>query len=186
MINIGIFTAVYFVLNLVIAAVMGFIPVVNMLIPLVSSMILGIPMMLYFTRIKKRGMVLITYIIYGGILTLAGVGVWTLLAGSICALVAELILKKGGYQSSRLAIFSYALCCIGANANILQFASLSGKQMADKVAYYGQDYMDTMTGYFSHAWMIPLMMLSAFLGGLIGGTIGKKILKKHFVRSGMV
>lgn len=89
MINIGIFTAVYFVLNLVIAAVMGFIPVVNMLIPLVSSMILGIPMMLYFTRIKKRGMVLITYIIYGGILTLAGVGVWTLLAGSICALVAN-------------------------------------------------------------------------------------------------
>ena len=58
--------------------------------------------------------------------------------------------------------------------------------MADKVAYYGQDYMDTMTGYFSHPWMIPLMMLSAFLGGLIGGAIGKKILKKHFVRSGMV
>lgn len=99
MINIGIFTAVYFVLNLVIAAVMGFIPVVNMLIPLVSSMILGIPMMLYFTRIKKRGMVLITYIIYGGILTLAGVGVWTLLAGSICALVAELILKKGDIKA---------------------------------------------------------------------------------------
>ena len=92
MINIGIFTAVYFVLNLVTAAVMGFIPVVNMLIPFVSSMILGIPMMLYFTRIKKRGMIFITYLIYGGILTLAGVGVWSLLAGSIWALIAELIL----------------------------------------------------------------------------------------------
>lgn len=186
MINIGIFTAVYFVLNLVIAAIMGFIPVVNMMIPLVSSIILGIPMMLYFTRIKKSGMVLITYIIYGSILTLAGVGVWTLIAGIICALAAELVIKRGGYKSSRLTIISYAICCIGANANLIQFAFLSEKQMADKVAYYGQEYMDKMAGYYSHSWMIPLMLLSAFLGGVIGGNLGRVILKKHFIRSGMV
>ena len=36
LINIGIFTAVYFILNLLIAAAMGFIPIVNMMIPFVS------------------------------------------------------------------------------------------------------------------------------------------------------
>ena len=62
LISIGIFTAVYFILNLLIAAAMGFIPLVNMMIPFASSLVLGIPMMLYFSKIKKFGMVLITYI----------------------------------------------------------------------------------------------------------------------------
>ena len=65
LLNVGIFTAVYFVLNLLVAAVLGLIPAVSMLVPLVSSFILGIPMMLYFMKIKKFGMVLITYIVYG-------------------------------------------------------------------------------------------------------------------------
>ena len=59
LLNVGIFTAVYFVLNLLVAAVLGLIPAVSMLVPLVSSFILGIPMMLYFMKIKKFGMVLI-------------------------------------------------------------------------------------------------------------------------------
>ena len=55
LISIGIFTAVYFILNLLIAAAMGFIPLVNMMIPFASSLVLGIPMMLYFSKIKKFG-----------------------------------------------------------------------------------------------------------------------------------
>ena len=47
LLNVGIFTAVYFVLNLLVAAVLGLIPAISMLVPFVSSFILGIPMMLY-------------------------------------------------------------------------------------------------------------------------------------------
>ena len=46
LLNVGIFTAVYFVLNLLVAAVLGMIPAVYMLVPFVSSFLLGIPMML--------------------------------------------------------------------------------------------------------------------------------------------
>lgn len=169
LINIGIFTALYFILNLVIAAVMGFIPFVNMMIPFASSLILGILMMLYFSRIKKFGMVLITYIIYGAVLTLAGVGIYSLIGGTVCAVIA-----------------GYALCSIGANANVLGFAFMTGKQLAEKAEYYGQEYMDIMSGYFSHGYTIPLVAASAFAGGLIGGYIGKAVLRKHFVRSGMI
>lgn len=186
MINIGIFTAVYFIINLLIAAIMGFVPLVNMLIPMVSSIILGIPMMLYFTKIKKRGMVFITFLIYGVILSLAGVGMWSLFAGVICALIAEIIIGTGGYKSGARAVCAYAICCVGANANLLQFAFLSEKQMAEKVAYYGQSYMDKITGYYDHVWMIPLMFFTALAGGVIGGLFGRSVLKKHFLRSGMV
>lgn len=186
LINIGIFTALYFILNLVIAAVMGFIPFVNMMIPFVSSLVLGIPMMLYFSRIKKFGMVLITYIIYGVILTLAGVGIYSLIGGAVCAVIAEFILRSKAYKSVGAAILSYALCSVGANANVASYVFMTEKQFAEKTAYYGQEYMDIMSGYFSHGYTIPLVAASAFVGGLIGGYIGKAVLKKHFVRSGMI
>lgn len=134
LISIGIFTAVYFILNLLIAAAMGFIPLVNMMIPFASSLVLGIPMMLYFSKIKKFGMVLITYIIYGAILTLAGVGIYSLIAGTLCALIAEFILKAKRYASTSAAILSYAVCSVGANANVLGFAFMTEAQLAEKTA----------------------------------------------------
>ena len=41
LLNVGVFTAVYFVLNLLVAAVLGLIPAISMLVPFVSSFILG-------------------------------------------------------------------------------------------------------------------------------------------------
>ena len=174
LISIGIFTAVYFILNLLIAAAMGFIPLVNMMIPFASSLVLGIPMMLYFSKIKKFGMVLITYIIYGAILTLAGVGIYSL------------ILKAKRYASTSAAILSYAVCSVGANANVLGFAFMTEAQLAEKTAYYGQEYMDIISGYFSHGYMLPLLAITAFAGGALGGLLGKAVLKKHFAKSGMI
>lgn len=159
LISIGIFTAVYFILNLLIAAAMGFIPLVNMMIPFASSLVLGIPMMLYFSKIKKFGMVLITYIIYGAILTLAGVGIYSLIAGTLCALIAEFILKAKRYASTSAAILSYAVCSVGANANVLGFALMTEAQLAEKTAYYGQEYMDIISGYFSHGYMRRFLRL---------------------------
>lgn len=43
LISIGIFTAVYFTSIFSSAAAMGFIPLVNMMIPFASSLVLGIP-----------------------------------------------------------------------------------------------------------------------------------------------
>lgn len=186
LISIGIFTAVYFILNLLIAAAMGFIPLVNMMIPFASSLVLGIPMMLYFSKIKKFGMVLITYIIYGAILTLAGVGIYSLIAGTLCALIAEFILKAKRYASISAAILSYAVCSVGANANVLGFAFMTEAQLAEKTAYYGQEYMDIISGYFSHGYMLPLLAITAFAGGALGGLLGKAVLKKHFAKSGMI
>ena len=95
LLNVGIFTAVYFVLNLLVAAVLGMIPAVYMLVPFVSSFLLGIPMMLYFMKIKKFGMVLITYIVYGVLLTLAGVGIYSLILGIVFALIAGTVFTWG-------------------------------------------------------------------------------------------
>lgn len=186
LLNVGIFTAVYFVLNLLVAAVLGLIPAVSMLVPLVSSFILGIPMMLYFMRIKKFGMVLITYIVYGVLLALAGVGIYTLVLGIVFALIAELLLRLGKYQKPNLAILAFAIASIGANGNVLSMVLASTEYLERKAATYGSEYMQLMQSYFSEWWVLPLLALSAFLGGLLGGLLGKSVFKKHFIRSGVL
>ena len=186
LLNVGIFTAVYFVLNLLVAAVLGLIPAVSMLVPLVSSFILGIPMMLYFMKIKKFGMVLITYIVYGVLLALAGVGIYTLILGMVFALIAELLLRLGKYQKPNLAILAFAIASIGANGNVLSMVLASTEYLEGKAATYGSEYMQLMQSYFSEWWVLPLLALSAFLGGLLGGLLGKSVFKKHFIRSGVL
>lgn len=186
LLNVGIFTAVYFVLNLLVAAVLGLIPAVSMLVPLVSSFILGIPMMLYFMKIKKFGMVLITYIVYGVLLALAGVGIYTLILGIVFALIAELLLRLGKYQKPNLAILAFAIASIGANGNVLSMVLSSTEYLEGKAATYGSEYMQLMQSYFSEWWVLPLLALSAFLGGLLGGLLGKSVFKKHFIRSGVL
>ena len=63
---------------------------------------------------------------------------------------------------------------------------LTQAQLAEKTAYYGQEYMDIISGYFSHGYMLPLLAITAFAGGALGGLLGKAVLKKHFAKSGMI
>ena len=55
LINIGIFTAIYFIVIFA-AASIGFIPIFIPLISVIVPLVGGIPMMLFFSKIKKFGM----------------------------------------------------------------------------------------------------------------------------------
>ncbi|MGL6201604.1 MAG: MptD family putative ECF transporter S component [Lachnospiraceae bacterium] len=184
--NVGIFTAVYLVIYILVSIALGLIPIVSVTMSFVSSIILGIPMMLYFTKIKTFGMVTITYIVNGIIMALLGLGIYPLIIGTICALIAELILRWGEYQSANKAILAFAFACMGGNANILGWVTASTEFLEQKSASMGADYIYTVAGYFRYWWVTPVIILSAFGGGLIGGFLGKSILKKHFIRSGLV
>lgn len=139
-----------------------------------------------FYENKKFGMVLITYIVYGVLLALAGVGIYTLVLGIIFALIAELLLRLGKYQKPNLAILAFAIASIGANGNVLSMVLSSTEYLEGKAATYGSEYMQLMQSYFSEWWVLPLLALSAFLGGLLGGLLGKSVFKKHFIRSGVL
>ena len=62
----------------------------------------------------------------------------------------------------------------------------STEYLERKAATYGSEYMQLMQSYFSEWWVLPLLALSAFLGGLLGGLLGKSVFKKHFIRSGVL
>lgn len=182
----GIFTAVYLVIYIVVSIVFGLLPFLANFMLLADSIILGIPMMLYFAKIKKFGLILFTYTVAGLVMVILGLGAYSLVAGVICALIAELLVKSGDYKSSKKMILGYALCCVGSNANVAIWKFGGEKYIADTRASMGDEYVDEVLSYFNIWWVLPALLLSGFIGGLIGGYLGKKVLRKHFERSGLV
>ena len=71
LINIGIFTAIYFIVIFA-AASIGFIPIFIPLISVIVPLVGGIPMMLFFSKIKKFGMLTICGVLLGIIMLLTG------------------------------------------------------------------------------------------------------------------
>mgnify|MGYP004647587833 CR=1 FL=1 len=73
-INIGIFTAIYMVIVIVIACTVGLVPIGFILLPIIIPIIGGIPMMMYFAKVKKFGMILIFEVLFGIVMILTGMG----------------------------------------------------------------------------------------------------------------
>ena len=35
-------------------------------------------------------------------------------------------------------------------------------------------------------WIMPILYITTFAGGILGGLLGKKVLKKHFEKAGLL
>ena len=57
LINLGLFTVLYFVLGCCVAIPIGFVPIFLPILGALWTLITGIPFMLFLTRVKKFGMV---------------------------------------------------------------------------------------------------------------------------------
>lgn len=125
--NVGIFTAINAIVGVLIAVAIGLTPIGFMLIPFVAAIILGIPMMLYFTKIKKFGMILILEIVNGVVLLLTGMGPDALICGIVISLIVELIMRSGNYQSAGRAVLGYAILTIIPCANYIHWLNASAE-----------------------------------------------------------
>ena len=161
LINLGLFTVLYFVLGCCVAIPIGFVPIFLPILGALWTLITGIPFMLFLTRVKKFGMVTLMAILSGLLMGLTGMGYWGVPLGLIFGLLGDLILKFGNYKSAKRSLIGYAVFSLW----------MVG---ADKV-------MAVMP-----MWSIVLVIAGIFICAIIGGMIGKALLKKHFVKAGIV
>lgn len=99
LINIGIFTAIYFIVIFA-AAVYRFYPIFIPLISVIVPLVGGIPMMLFFSKIKKFGMLTICGVLLGIIMLLTGMGWWCIPnPGLISGLISDFMMKACDYKS---------------------------------------------------------------------------------------
>ena len=178
-INIGIYAAIYFVIVMALAMT-GLIPIFLILLSSMVGIIGGIPFMLFLTKVKKPGMILIMSLIMGILMFLTGM-TWVPIPFSIVTgAIAELVYWNGRYKSMRSAILTFPLWSCG---NYLPLFLQKAEYFADRTSY-GQEYIDTVVKLTPN-WMYFVLLIATFICGIIGGFIGKALLKKHFERAGI-
>lgn len=92
LINIGVFTALYLVLFFM-ASFLGYVPVLFPALPVICAAVVGIPFMLFLSRVHTFGMITIMSIILGLFVFLMGRPWPTILIAVGAGLVTDFVLK---------------------------------------------------------------------------------------------
>ncbi|MBQ5316762.1 MAG: MptD family putative ECF transporter S component [Oscillospiraceae bacterium] len=180
LINIGIFSAIYFII-LFAVAMLGFIPIFLPLLTVFVPIIGGIPFMLFLTRVKKFGMIWIMSVIMGILMLLTGMSWPPLVVSAVSGLIAELVYKSGNYRSASKAVLTNGVFSLWVAANYLPLFFAAEKYWSSR-QNFGQDYIDTVTKLMP-VWMCPVLFVVSFVCGIIGGFLGRALMKKHFEKA---
>ena len=185
LINLGLFTVLYFVLGCCVAIPIGFVPIFLPVLGALWTLITGISFMLFAVRAKKFGMVTIMAILSGLLMGFTGMGFWGVLTGAVFGLLGDLIMKSGSYASVKKTLLGYGVFSLWMVGTYIPMYFMAEQARADFAAGFGQEYADKVMAVMP-MWSIVLVVAAIFLCALLGGLIGKAILKKHFVKAGSV
>ena len=183
LINLGIYGALYCVIMTAVA-MLGFFPVLLVLLPIIVPLLCGVPMMLFMTKVKKFGMVTIMAILVGVFLLITGMGYWPLVLGIICGLIADFICKSGDYKSAKKTVIANGVWHIMIFGNLIPLYLNVDAYFATREGF-GQEYIDTVVS-MTQPWTAVALIIGAFVAGVIGTIIGHKLFKKHFEKAGIV
>lgn len=185
-ITIGIFSAIIWVVQMVIMYC-GFIsPLViagySVLIPILT----GIPLMLYYCRIEKFGMLTITSVLFAILLFIFGMG---LTGAPICiasGLAADLIAKSGGYKSKAKTRISCGVFNLWVSASYLPLVITADSYAGNlKESGFEEGFVTTLFTLVTPK-TYPVIILLCFVCGVIGAWIGENVVRKNFKKAGIV
>ena len=185
-ITIGIFTALLFVVEFA-CGMLGFIhPYIVasyvVLIPLVGS----IPMMLFYTKVEKFGMISIMSVLMAIIMFVTGMGYLGAPLIIAAGVIADLIAKSGKYKSFKKTVLSHGVFCLWICANYFPVVVTADSYREDLIdGGYSEEYCDNLFRAINSKTIAVLLVL-CFVFGLIGAFVGKAVVKKHFEKAGIV
>lgn len=183
LINVGVYTAITMFVVFIVGFLNAFPPIYPVLM-VVWPLAAAIPMMLYYTKITKFGMLTLTGIITGLFFFLVGYTWVALVVMSIAGLAADVVLKLGGYHRFAAHALSYGVYCLGMISGplLLWFA---GPAYWDGIEQsMGAEYAQALQG-FMPPWMLHVAVPLLFVSGVAGAFLGRRMLRKHFTRAGI-
>lgn len=184
LINAGLFSVLIVIVTFI-GGMIGFMPTLMPVVPFWQGMIAGPVYMLYSTKIKKPGMVLIQTTVMSLLFFALGHGPWVVLTGVASGFLAEIILKRGEYRSAKQARLTFAVQSLWGLGNWLPIYFARDSYIKTMIEMgYGEEYAQKMMRVLPNWSLVPLI-LSGMAGAYVGCSIGIKMLKKHFVKAGM-
>lgn len=184
LINIGLFTAIYF-LFIAPPGILGIIPIFMLLLPAMIGLIGGIPTMLLISKVPKFGALSIYGVIINLILAFMG-HPWIALVFSIPVIfIADSIMVVAHYKNWKYNCLGYVIFSFWPIGTLLPFYFMRTSYLSFIQEKYGAEYEATVATLFSIE-MIPVIIITTIIGAWIGVYIAKIMFKKHFKRTGLI
>lgn len=187
LITIGIFTALYFVVNFACMLVSGLHPYLWVFMPAIDALLAGIPFMLACAKVPKFGTVLVMGMVPSLVYFVTGMFT-PLILGTMLAsgLVAEVVRAATRYRSFlgnalAYAVFGFGMC--GSPLPVWAFHDSFMAQISSQGM--GADYLATLEAAATPEMMIA-MFATTFVCGLAGAYLARGMFRKHFVKAGLV
>ena len=141
LVTIGVFAVIYVVIIFALGMI-GFLPVLYLVYPVLLGIVSGTVVMLFMVKVQKPWAVPIL-----GMLSFAIFNTW------ICGSLMQMLWAREKYIEIAMVM--------------------------------GEEYVNALIKLVTYPHM-ALVYLGAILGGLIGANIGRILLKKHFIKAGII
>lgn len=188
LINIGVFSALYFVC-LSVGTLLGVVLIpggTHIFAPSFAALLSGVVYMFLVTKVKKFGAISIVGILLALFYFSSGHFGPTFLASLIFGFLADFVAKKGHYVSDKWNLASYFVFSLGNLGPILPMWFMKEAYIQSLVER-GKDNSYITKVLASFEWpVIATVLVSLVLFSIIGGVFGQKMVKKHFSKAGLV
>lgn len=188
LISIGVFTALYFVLVTIatFASVAIFPGFNNVVLPAFCALISGCVYTLLVVKLQKFGGISVMGIVMGLFFMISGHFIISFAANIVMGIVADCVAKVGKYKSKKWIILSYVLFSYGLFGPVIPMWFMKDAYVANLVAR-GKDAV-YIAELFANINMVTfvLAVVATLICALVGGWYGMKMIKKHFVKAGIV
>lgn len=184
LVNIAIFSVIYFVGLFVIGTPLGFLVVTYLAFPFTVSVVLGIAVLFCLAKTPKPFALFIFAAFPGCLMTLMGHTPVVVIHSLIVAILAELVRKLFGYKTIKGSIVGYAVMSLWLCGAFWQIFLLKDQYYTLTEKMMGAAYAEQLVSL--PIWIMPMLYVTSFAGGILGGLLGAKVLKKHFVKAGLV
>lgn len=188
LVSIGVFTALYFVLVTIatFASVAIFPGFNNVVLPAFCALISGCVYTLLVVKLQKFGGISVMGIVMGLFFMISGHFIISFAANIVMGIVADCVAKVGKYKSKKWIILSYVLFSYGLFGPVIPMWFMKDAYVANLVAR-GKDAV-YIAELFANINMVTfvLAVVATLVCALVGGWFGMKMIKKHFVKAGIV
>ena len=184
LVNIAIFSVIYFVGLFVIGTPLGFLVVTYLAFPFTVSVVSGIAVLFCLAKTPKPFALFIFAAFPGCLMTLMGHTPVVVIHSLIVAILAELVRKLLGYKTIKGSIVGYAVMSLWLCGAFWQIFLLKDQYYTLTEKMMGAAYAEQLVSL--PIWIMPMLYVTSFAGGILGGLFGAKVLKKHFTKAGLV
>ncbi|MBV7282716.1 MptD family putative ECF transporter S component [Corynebacterium sp. TAE3-ERU30] len=176
-INVGIFSALYFVVIFAIGMVSLLGPAFMFVGWALAILINGAVIALYSARVPKMGALALLGLI-NALLFIATSQWW----GS--AVVMVIIGLAADYLKNKHFPLAYAVFTLWLIIPVLPAVVNADKYYAELTEQMGPEYAEQMRELFSN-WVVAIWFVALFILGYAGGLLGRKLNRRNFQRAGL-